>query len=335
VFWAPAFVNRPQQLVRILAIFLVCNGINSLVGVLQVYDPDRWMPRELSFAFAKNSEALAAALFIGPGGRVLVRPPGLFDTPGAVCGPGTVAALLGVIFALEPLAWWKRLSALLFAFAGISAIYLSHVRSSFVITLGMMVLYGLMLGFHGRRTKAIAFGGACFALVTLGLTASVVVGGEGIRDRFLTLLAEDPGTVYYNNRGQGMQAGFAELADQYPFGAGLARWGMMRGYFGNPANLDSTELFAEVQPNAWMLDGGYFLVGLYGLALIVTIAHQWKLVRLVQDPENQAWVAAIVAANMGTIAMIFSFVPFGTQMGIQFWFLEGALHGAMMHRLRR
>jgi hypothetical protein len=231
--------------------------------------------------------------------------------------------------------WWKRLSAVFFGFAGISAIYLSHVRASFVVTLGMMLLYGLLLAFRGRRTKAVAFGGACFALVTLGLTASVFVGGEGIRDRFVTLLAEDPGTVYYNNRGQGMQAGFAELADQYPFGAGLARWGMMRGYFGNPANLDSTELFAEVQPNAWMLDGGFFLVGLYGLALVVTLAHQWKLVRLVRNPEDQTWVAAIVAANMGTIAMIFSFVPFGTQMGIQFWFLEGALHGAMMHRLRR
>src|SRR5216684_3432660 len=329
VFWSSAFINRPGQLARILAIFLVCNGINSLVGVLQVYDPDRFMPRELSFVFARNSSALSAATFVGAGGRLFVRPPGLFDTPGAVCGPGTVAALLGVIFALEQMAWWKRLTALFFAFAGVSAIYLSHVRANLVILVGMMAMYGLMLGFNGRKTKAVAFGSACAALIVLGLTVSTVVGGEGIRDRFLTLLADDPGTIYYQNRGQGLRAGFLELADKYPFGAGLARWGMMRNYFGNPANLDSTELFAEVQPNAWMLDGGFVMVGLYGIALVVTVVWEWKIVRSVRNPAHQAWVAAIVAANMGTVAMVFSFVPFGTQMGLQFWFLEGALHGAL------
>jgi hypothetical protein len=44
-------------------------------------------------------------------------------------------------------------------------------------------------------------------------------------------------------------------------------------------------------------------------------------------------MAAIVAANLGTMAMVFSFVPFGTQMGLQFWFLEGVLHGAVVGHL--
>ena len=102
-FWAPSMVERRDGLVRILALLLVCNGLNATVGVLQVYDPERWMPRELSFAFTGNRDALAAATYIGAHGRAIVRPPGLFDTPGAVCGPGTVAALLGLIFALEPI----------------------------------------------------------------------------------------------------------------------------------------------------------------------------------------------------------------------------------------
>jgi hypothetical protein len=335
VFWSSAFVDSPKQLRRILAIFLVCNGINALVGVLQVYDPDRWMPRELSFAFAPNSDALAAASFIGPGGRMLVRPPGLFDTPGAVCGPGTTAALLGLIFALEPRRWWERLGAAVFGFAGISAIYLSHVRANFVILLMMMAIYAGILALHNRKTKAVTFAGACVALLCVAFTASVLIGGEGIRDRFLTLLASDPGTIYYQNRGAGMKAGFAELADKYPFGAGLARWGMMRAYFGNPANLDSTELFAEVQPNAWMLDGGFFLIGLYGIALVATLAYEWKVARTIVDRRDQAWLAAIVAANVGTMAMVFTFVPFGTQMGLQFWFLEGVLHGAVSGQLKR
>ncbi|HEX4346026.1 MAG TPA: hypothetical protein VHZ73_00545 [Vicinamibacterales bacterium] len=335
VFWASAFVTKPAQLTRILALLLVCNGINAGVGVMQVYDPDRWMPRELSFAYQRGSQALAAAMFLGPNGRILVRPPGLFDTPGAVCGPGTVAAILGLIFALEPIAWWKRLAALGFSFLGISAIYLSHVRANFVILLGMMVAYGLMLGLSNRKTKATVFAGLCAGLVVVGFTASVIIGGDGIRDRFLTLLADDPRAVYAQNRGSGMAEGMSELLDDYPFGAGLARWGMMRTYFGSAATLDSTELFAEVQPNAWMLDGGVTLVGLYGIALLVTAFYEWRIVKSVRDPDQMPWIAAVVAANLGTMAMVFSFVPFGTQMGLQFWFLEGVLHGVVVGHLNK
>ena len=48
LFWARAYVIDRRMLVRVLALLLVCNGINSIVGVLQVYNPDQWMPRELS-----------------------------------------------------------------------------------------------------------------------------------------------------------------------------------------------------------------------------------------------------------------------------------------------
>src|SRR5215831_14783419 len=51
IFWVPAYVTSRQKLVRVLAVILLCNGINSIVGVLQVYDPDRWMPAQLSMVF--------------------------------------------------------------------------------------------------------------------------------------------------------------------------------------------------------------------------------------------------------------------------------------------
>jgi hypothetical protein len=34
-------------------------------------------------------------------------------------------------------------------------------------------------------------------------------------------------------------------------------------------------------------------------------------------------------------ALVFTFVPFATQIGIQFWFLEGLLHGAMTMKLQQ
>jgi hypothetical protein len=335
VFWAPAYVERPRQLVRILAFMLICNGINSLVGVLQVYDPDRWMPRELSFVYSTSRMAMEIATYIGPDGRRIVRPPGLFDTPGAVCGAGTVAALLGLVFALERFAWWKRLGALALGLAGISAIYLSHVRASLVVTLGMMAVYAATLVVQGERKRLTAFVSLGAALVGVGLMASIFLGGASIRERFSTLLEDDPGSIYYNSRGQQLATGFSELVDEYPFGAGLARWGMMRGYFGDPSNLDSTALWAEVQPNAWMLDGGVFLVGLYTAALLAAALFEWRLASRLFNREDRMWAAVVTAVNVGTLALIFTFVPFATQVGLQYWFLEGALHGAMVHRLRK
>jgi hypothetical protein len=335
VFWAPAFVDGPRRLVRILALLLVCNGLNAVVGVAQVYDPDRFMPRELSPAFATNRNALDAATYVGADGRRIVRPPGLFDTPGAVCGPGTIAALLGLIFALERFAWWKRAAALSLALAGISAIYLSQVRTNLVVVVGMMAAYVLILLVQGHKQRAIAFGSFAAGVLALGLSVATILGGQSIRERFSTLLAEDPRDLYYQSRGLQVQHGFDQLAVEYPLGAGLARWGMMRGYFGDPSNLDSTELWAEVQPNAWILDGGFLLLGLYAIALLVTARYELRLANSLWSPDDRRWATSVVAVNLGTLALVFTFVPFTTQVGLQYWFLAAALHGAMARQPRR
>jgi hypothetical protein len=332
IFWVPAFIDRPQQLVRLLAIMLICNGINAMVGVLQVYDPERFMPSQLSLALSRT--ALQSATYIGPDGHPIIRPPGLFDTPGAVCGPGTVAALLGLVFAIEQFAWWKRALALLFSLAGISAIYLSHVRANFVVVLGMMAVYAAALLFQNQKFRLTAFATLSTGVVIVGLAASTLLGGEGIRERFATL-GDDPRTLYYQSRGQQIETGFNELASQYPFGAGLARWGMMHGYFGDRSKLESTEIWAEVQPTVWLLDGGFPLLLLYVAALIAAVWYEWRLAMSLEVREDRYWAATVAAVNIGTLALVFSFVPFVTQVGLQFWFLEGALHGAMVHRLRR
>jgi hypothetical protein len=161
-----------------------------------------------------------------------------------------------------------------------------------------------------------------------------MLGGASINERFSTLTQGDPRKLYYQSRGMSIEYGFSYLLSEYPLGAGLARWGMMRSYFGDPGKLDSTELFAEVQPNAWILDGGVFLLLAYFLALIATAMYDLKLLRTLANREDKVWAAAVIAANFGTMALVFSFVPFGTAAGMQFWFLEGALHGAMAKRPR-
>jgi hypothetical protein len=332
LFWARPYVTTRRQLVRVLLLLLICNGINSIVGVLQVYDPVRWMPRELASVLSRS--ALGAATYLGPGGQRIVRPPGLFDTPGAVCSAGTIAALFGLILTLEPIARWKRGVALAMAIAGVSVIYLSHVRISLVVAVAMMTAYVGMLLVQKQTKRVAGFVTLAAVLVAGGLSIATALGGQSITDRFSTLVDSDPRELYYQSRGKSVEYAFNNLLLNYPFGAGLARWGMMRVYFGDPARLDSTELFAEVQPNAWILDGGIFLLMFYGIALGVTAMYDVKLIRSLDDRADRLWASAVVAANFGTLALIFTFVPFGTAAGMQFWFLEGALHGAMAGRIQ-
>lgn len=332
LLWVPAFVTGRHQVIRVLAILLVCNGINSAVGVLQVYDPARWMPAEFSSTFALNRDILAGSTYEGPNGRRIVRPPGLYDTPGAVCGAGTVAALLGLIFSLEKMRWWKRAIALALSAAGMAAIYLSHVRASAVVTAGMLITYLLMLVFQNQKKRASGFVVFAVGLSVLAFLVATILGGQGIRDRFLSLFESDPGNVYYQSRGVMLEHAFTDLLFEYPLGAGLARWGMMASYVGMPR---SKQIWAEIQPTAWILDGGLFLLILYGGALVATVLWEWRVVRDLPDPNDRLWSSAVIAANVGTLALVATFVPFATQIGTQFWFLEGLLYGAMASKLQR
>jgi hypothetical protein len=336
LFWASHYVDDRRKLVRALVLLLVCNGVNSMVGVLQVYDPDRWMPRQLSTVYleAGGDMMLGASTFVGRDGQLMVRPPGLFDAAGAVAGAAMVATILGLVFCLEPIGWWKRLGSLGFALAGMSALYLSHVRAAFVMTMGMMAAYLIMLVFQNQKKRVIGFGAVGFGLVAVGLTVATALAGDSVAERFRTLLEADPRDLYYQSRGIQVKSAMTELVDQYPLGAGLGRWGMLSFYFGERGPR-SRNMFAEVQPNAWMLDGGVPLVVLYSLVLIVTLFGDLLLIRSLRDPEDRLLATIVVAANVGTIGLVFTFIPFGTAVGMQFWFLEGMLRGAMADRPRR
>jgi hypothetical protein len=335
VFWAPAYVTNRRTLVRALVVLLVCNGINSMVGVLQVYDPDRWMPRQLSSVYSGQGGdlILAASTFVGLNGRLMIRPPGLFDAAGAVGGAAMVATILGLIFCLEPIGWFKRGMALGLALAGMSALYLSHVRAAFVMTLGMMAAYLVLLVLQNQKKRVVGFGALAVALVVVGLSIATALAGDSVAERFRTLLEGDPRDIYYQSRGIQVESAMTELVDTYPLGAGLGRWGMLSYYFGQ-SGPQANGLFAEVQPNAWMLDGGIPLVGLYGMVLIVTLIGDLKLIRSLADREDRLIATIVVAANVGTIGLVFTFIPFGTAVGMQFWFLEGMLRGAMADRPR-
>jgi hypothetical protein len=322
LFWAPAVVRGPDHLARLMTLLLVCNGVNAFVGVMQVYDPNRWMPQEMSRLVTESAFGLGAVSYRGPNG-LIVRPPGLFDNPGAVAGPGMYAALLGLVYATSVSAKWKRAAALIGAGAGVAAIYLSQVRVSLVVLVIMMASYVVLLSLQQRKQRAFFFGAFAAAMVVGAFSLALTLGGQSIAERTLTLFAQDPVSLYSASRGNQLVYTFGDLVDSYPLGAGLGRWGMIAGYFGGGGH----PLWAEIQVAGWAIDGGIpFLILSIGAPLVALIA-EWHVAIRDPDAKIRACAAVILAANVGTFALIFSFTPFVTQIGLQFWFLAGALHG--------
>lgn len=325
LFWAPEFVKTPEQLARVLWILLLCSGANAAVGVLQVYNPARWLPAEFSRIVTSSEMALGSVTFVGAQGQRIVRPPGLFDTPGAVAGPAMFAALLGLVFAVSAIPTWKRALSLGIAGAGLAAIYLSQVRVSLVAAMVMMAAYTLVSMRQGRAGRASQFGILAGGIVVMSLSLAVALGGTAISDRVSSLFADDPLSVYQGARGAQLTYTFVELLFQYPLGAGLGRWGMAAGYFGT--NLNAVPIWAEIQVTGWMIDGGVLMVALYTGALAATTLSQYRIAQATQYPRLAVCAAVVLAAGLGPALMVISFTPFVAQIGIQYWFLAGALHG--------
>ena len=324
-FWAPAFVTSPERLRRVLWVLLACNGVNSMVGVMQVFDPETFMPQEFSRVMTSGSFGLGTVTYKGIGGIDIIRPPGLFDTPGAVCGPGMFAGVLGLIFCLDSDRVWKRLVAFVFAFAGVSAIYFTLVRSSIIVLAGMIIIYATLQQVQQNKSKLFILIGLSAALGAGGFFLAAKFGGDAITDRFSTLLETKPAELYYNARGNQVENGMLELLPEYPFGAGVGRWGMMNYYFGDPDNLEAPGLWAEIQFPGWILDGGIILLLCYSMALISTAKFEFRVAREAENPQIRALAATVLSANAGIVALCFSFVPFNAQAGLQYWFLSGGL----------
>ncbi len=326
LFWVGSVVRSPDHLARLMTLLLVCNGVNAFVGVMQVYDPSRWMPQEMSRIVTDSEFGLDAVSYMGPSGRI-VRPPGLFDTPGAVAGPAMYAALLGLVFATSAQRWWKRIVALGAAFAGVAAIYLSQVRVSLVVLAVMLAAYVMMLTLHQRMKRASMFGVIAGAIVIGTFSFAVALGGESIIKRTYTLFAQDPVSLYSTSRGGQLVYTFDDMVSTYPLGAGLARWGMIAAYFGARA-----PMWAEIQIAGWAIDGGIPLLLLGIAGPLVALYSAWRLALTDRDAKVRALAAVIFAANLGTAALIFSFTPFVAQIGLQFWFLAGAVHAVATPR---
>jgi hypothetical protein len=328
VFWATGCANSGRRLMRVLWIVFACSTLGSLVGVLQIYLPDTFLPA--SFSSIESASWLRSLTFTSPSGRVLVRPPGLSDLPGGAALAGSLTAVLGLAFSsLRAPRIWVRLACFSAALTGIAVLYLTQVRS---LTLLTMLALGV-LGLFAFRQRA-AWNRACLAggaviLVLGSFCWAVTAGGDKVRDRFLGLL--DTGgrdglvQTYDSSRGWFWRYTFGEALDHYPLGAGMGRWGMMNSYFPG----DTPPLWAEIQLTGWLYDGGVPLWLLYGGALAASLLFAYRVAISTRYGNAVSLAAALIFCVNTIIAGSAVAGPsFNTTLGLEYWLLVALLYGA-------
>jgi len=318
--WVPRTKVDLGAFRRVLLMLLAFHALSSLFGVLQATFPGQFMPRP-AFAAGDNYEIELAS-----GARVL-RLMGLTDTPGGAATSGFYAVLLGVGFLVSETKRKLRAFGALSITLGMFCLYLAQSRSRFVLTAICVAVFLAILAYRGqiRRFATAVVIGSVLVLGAFGWAVSV--GGDSASDRLGTLATTDPAGLYAENRGYFLERTFEELAPENPLGAGLGRWGMMYVYFGSAAA--SRPIFAEIQITGWVIDGGFPMLFLYGVALLLAFWVSWRLaVRGHLRDSLWLYAALVFAYNLGALAWCFSYPVFMSQMGLELWLLNALLFGA-------
>ena len=329
MFWGWKAVGSPQRLRRLLWIAFALNTVGAVMGVLQVYYPDRFMPPQLSTLGIRLNDLYVESLtYIGPDGTRIVRPPGLSDQPGGAAVTGALAVVLGVGLSLTARKPSLIIVTLSSATVGLAAIYLTQVRSLLLLSMGALAVIALVLFRRGHAQTAGRIAITAAVLVVGSFIWARSLGGEAVEQRFVGLTREGAVRSYQENRGGFVAQTFGELLDEYPLGAGVGRWGMMNVYFGDPASIESPPIHAEIQITGWLLDGGFPMWILYGGAVIAALISGYRLSQQRISRELADLATVIVGIQVLIVGFGWAGPVFNTQLGLLFWFMTSALYGA-------
>jgi hypothetical protein len=328
LFWVTRLKVTARQLQVALLVLWGFHTMSSAFGLLQTYFPGQFQP-PIASVLANRDDYLASLTIVLKSGVEVYRPMGLTDTPGGVCISGFYALVLGLGFLFTAEKLWQRGVLLGSMLMGMSVIYLSQVRSVLIMSLICITAAAAMMLVTGNGGRVVTVALLAFAIGTAGYVWAESLAGETVSARFGTLVEEDPREVYGKNRGIFLQQTVEELLPRYPFGAGLARWGMVRAYFGNEDNPSSPAEWAEIQITAWALDGGFPLILLWAAALLMTLVAGVRILRTLPTQEPLwLWTLMVFSYDFGAIGLCFNYPVFASQTGLEFWLFNGAVFAA-------
>jgi hypothetical protein len=334
VFWMAKAVRTDARMRRVLWVCFIASALGAVVGVLQVYFPEEFLPPEFSaLAQSLNPNLVQSLTYVGANGREIVRPPGLSDLPGGAAVSGMMSMILGLSLGLgRNLRWYVRLGCFAAAVVGMTALYFTHVRSFALVAAGAVALFALLRLRQGRTVEGTLTLAAGAALVAGAYLWALAVGGDAVSDRFASIADSGVLRTFQEQRGLVIRDTLSELLYQFPLGAGLGRWGMMQTLFGDSTMWQAPAIHVEVQLTGWLLDGGIPLLLLYGGALATAIRLSYLGAVATLDRARQDVAVIVLCMQLILISLCMSGPVFNTQLGIMFWAVTGALFGATLRR---
>lgn len=333
LWWASGLGTDAKGFRSVLLVIWAFQSISALVGVLQVLYPGRF-----DFALSAVLQEMGPAYLSGlqltvASGEVIFRPMGLTDTPGGAASAGLISFIIALGLLLTSRNPWLIFAAGASMLCGLFCIYLSQVRSILVmlaISAVAMVVILFIRDRTGRQALRVAVVGS--VVVALATIWAFSVGGEAVVNRITTLFEDDPRTVYMRNRGGFLVYTIYFAIPEYPFGAGLGRWGMVNNYFGKYGD-GAPPLWAEIQWTAWVYDGGIPLMVAYFAAILTCLIWTFRTACDGTLGTLATWCAVVFAYNLAALAVTFNYPLFIGQGGMEFWMLNAALF-ASVHRHR-
>jgi hypothetical protein len=331
-FWMGRAVRSEAHLMRVLWVLFVASALSSVLGILQVYYPATFLPREFSaLAQSLNPAAIRSLTYVGADGREIIRPPGFSDMPGGASVAGLTTMILGLALAVRREQRVITIAGCLIAAAlGMTALYLTHVRSLSILAVASGGVFCLLRFRQGRAIDGAVTLIAGVLLVVGAYAWAVAVGGQALSDRFIPLVNDGVFRAFDENRGVFLRYTLAETLYDYPLGAGLGRWGMMNVLFGDPTLWEAPQIHVEIQPTGWLLDGGVPMWLLYGGAIVVALRASYRVAARAASSSLQDAATLVLCMQLTIFGLCFTGPMFNTQLGILFWAITGGLYGAVL-----
>jgi hypothetical protein len=331
VFWMSRSVRGEAQMRRLVWVIFGASAAGAALGILQVYFPERFLPPEFSvLARSLNPDVIQSLTYTGADGREIVRPPGLSDMPGGAAVAGMMTMMLGLSLGIGGgVKWFVRALCLAAAAVGMTALYLTQVRSLTLVAAASVAAFALLRLRQGRTLQGGLTLGVGLALVAGAYIWALAVGGEAVSERFGGLANDGVIRVFQDQRGLFIRYTLSEMLYQFPLGAGLGRWGMMQVYFGDPTLWQAPPIHVEVQFTGWLLDGGVPLWFLYGGALAAAIYYSYRAATRAETPALQDLATIVLCLQLTIVSLCLTGPVFNTQLGILFWAITGGLFGAV------
>lgn len=331
VWWVSGLKVDPHGFRRVLLLLWAFHAASVLVGALQVLFPGALTPPVSAVVAGQGAGYVDSLKITLASGARVFRPMGLTDYPGAAATAAFYVVLLGLGLWTDERNPWLKIAYVAAMPIAMFVLALSQVRSVLVMTAVCSFAFIAMLALRGQGQRVVGLITTLGAVVLLSFAWAIAVGGETVTRRLLSLIDEEPGQVYYSNRGHFLQKTFEVLLPKYPMGAGPGRWGMIGYYFGDKSRPETDELWVEIQWTGWLLDGGLPLVLLYCAAIGIAI---WTAGRIAMDerfPAVAVLGALVLAYDLGSVAVTFNYPLFIGQGGMEFWLLNACLFAAWCH----